>query len=341
MPHDDRDLTRAARRRMRRTGEGYEAALAAIRDGRRRLARLRYVLTADVRRLMRGEGRCRVALGTGDARGGDRHAATVDDGEGVGCWLAGLPPVYRCRVCGGAGDARAEDTGLRLAVAPDDPDLSPGVATITTLRHHARCAPSEVIRSDAAGVPRGPFGVSLPADAAPESTGEFAVVAQPVTVPAGLGLMAGAEPALLVTAEVTEHLGAGPTAWLWQFELSVWRPAGFREPSFAERAGPGWSVRVVPGRPGGAVPGWVAVRRSEPAAGRAPDHLYLGAVDVPGGWAEAVRGRDALLLLAGPIATHGDAPRIPSRVGPDRLAELLGDGTLLAAYAPLVHDAPR
>ncbi|MDF5753685.1 hypothetical protein [Spongiactinospora sp. TRM90649] len=307
MAHDDRDLTRATRRRMRRTGESYQTALAAVRVEREGGRVLRYDITGEMARFVQ------------DEHGGDSGLLTR------------LDPAYTCPVCAAPGDARADTTGLRLQVAPYDPDLTPAATLIGVTRHHARCRPSDMVHVDVTAVPREPAVLVLPAAPTPEAEGRFALSARAVLAPGGV-------PALLLLAEVVEDFGTGPTPWLWNLELTVWRPAGFAAPSLARKTAPGWSARIVRGGPEDRTPGWAAIRTREPEYGRTPDHLFLGVVDIPGEWAEAARDRATLLLLAGPVVVAGDAPRIPREIGPDTPSDLLRDGHLLAAYTPLTME---
>jgi hypothetical protein len=295
MPKDERALTRAVRERMEHTGETYAAARDAILAERGSGTR-RYVLAPDVEAYMRGE-----------------------------IW---------CRTCYEHGDARAEDTSLQLVVAAYDPDLSPTTMMISSQRHHAPCAPSKISWARNVDVPRGPYGVSLPAEAKPEVEGEYAVTVRPHLIV--FDPSEPPEPALLIHVEVTEDHGEGAGPWLSQLEVSVLRPAGFADISAVESI-EGWSVRAVDGH-SSMSPQWIAVRVEEVTEGRLPDHLYLGALELPQPWLEASADRGELLVLVGPCAINGEVPTIPDRIAPYEIDELLESGALLAGYVPFVLD---
>ncbi|WP_336214307.1 hypothetical protein [Nonomuraea sp. LPB2021202275-12-8] len=332
MTRNDRDEQKAARRRQQQTGEPYQDALSYIRSAWQRLDHdLRYVLSDDVQAYMRGEG---------------WRGLPLDQVEDMRAWLANRTPTYECEWCGEDGDARTEDTSMQLVVAAYDPDLSPVTGQIASKRHHARCQPSKLVQAQPVDIPRGPRAVALPASARPEVEAEIAISVQPVWVPEVLDFEpkdpddphSGTEPALLVTVAVTDDRGQGEGSWLTELELSVWRPARFNDLMANAQAGPGWSVRVVEGYPSSLAPQWVAVRMTPPEEGREPHHLYVGALDAPEAWSQALRGRERLLLLAGPLQMGGAAPEIPEKVDPDQLAELLEEDAVLAAYVPLELD---
>lgn len=324
----ERDLQRAARRRQNHTQEPYQEALAAIRAAWARLDDdLKYVLSDDVQAFMRGEG---------------WRGVTLDDVEDLRSWLANRNPVYLCEWCSEDGDARREDTSLHLIVSAYDPDLSPVTGMIASKRYHARCQPSKLVSITRVDIPRGPRLAALPSHVLPEVEAEIAIRVQPVIVPAPFDFELEdlddpqvTEPALLITAEVTDDRGQGAGPWLTELEHAVWRPAGFDELMATAHTEPGWSVRVVDGHPSGVSPQWVAIRMSDPEEGSEPNHLYLGGVDLPGEWSQAVRGQEKLLLLAGPLQIAGEAPEIPLKVDAAELVELLEEGVVLAAYAPV------
>ncbi|MFI6603732.1 hypothetical protein ACIBHX_46515 [Nonomuraea sp. NPDC050536] len=326
MSNNDRDLQRAARRRQRHTDEPYQVALAAIREDWRRLdSELRYVLSDEVQAFMRGQG---------------WRGVSLDDVEDMRSWLANRTPTYVCEWCGDDGDARQEQTTLQIIATGYDPDLSPLTRMVGSKRNHARCAPSQLSWIYPIDLPRDPVGIRVPASARPEMEGEFAITAHPVLLPAepDAERPATREPALLIRIEVTQDHGQGAAAWLAELEMQLWEPDGFDDPMEATEVAEGWSVRIVRGWPSTLAPQWLAVRTSEPQDGQQPDHLYLGALDVPDAWVEAVRGRQQLLLLIGPRPMYGAAPVIDEQVSDDQLAEFMEEGVLLAGYVPLELD---
>lgn len=334
MTRHDRPEQKAARRRQRATGETYQAALASIREAWQRLDHeLRYVLSDDVEAFMGGQGWRGVSLGQ------------VED---MRSWLANREPAYECDSCGGDGDARREDTTLQLIVAAYDPDLSPVTAMLGSRRYHARCQPSKVVWAHQVDIPQGPRVVALPSSARPEIEAEITLTVQPVVVPGlfdfeleELDDPQVTEPALLITAAVTDDRGQGAGPWLTELELAVWRPAGFDALLANAQAEPGWSVRVVQSDSSDLTPPWVAVRMSDPEEGREPHHLYLGGLDLPEAWLQAVRGQDQLLLLVGPLQSNGAAPQIPEKVEAGQLVQCLEEGVLLAAYTPVELNVRR
>jgi hypothetical protein len=327
----DRDLQRAARRRQNATGEDYQDALNTTRTAWQRLDNeLRYVLSDDVKAFMRGEG---------------WRGVTLDDVEDMRTWLANRKPTYECDWCGDDGDARREDTTFQIIATAYDPDLNPVTAQLGSRRYHARCKPSKVVWAHQVDIPQGPRVVALPASARPEVEAEITLSVQPVVVPGmfdfeleNLDDSEATEPALLISAAVTDDRGQDAGSWLTELELAVWRPAGFDELMANAEAEPGWSVRVVDGYSSSLVPQWLAVRMAEVEEGREPHHLYLGGLDLPGEWLQAVRGQERLLLIVGPLQTYGAAPEIPEKVTPEQLVELLEEGVLLAAHVPVEVD---
>ncbi|MEU9837181.1 hypothetical protein AB0D67_37070 [Streptosporangium sp. NPDC048047] len=324
MPHHNRDLGRQVRDRIKRTGERYQEALAVIRDGRR------FIFADDVERFLAGEGRRGVS-----------HDEVVDK-ELV---LAGIRDrtVYACHTCGDSGDARTEDITIQLVVTRYDPDLSPATELLELRYNHARCAPSALIRVNRRDVSHAPAHTTMCLGDESGVEGRFAITPRPVMVPPGvLDPRSAPEPALMITVEVTDDHGRGATTWLSKLERSLWLPAGFGEHFTEAAVRPGWSVRLVQGDLNGLVPNWVAVRVAEPSAeDEPPGHLFLGALDIPVAWSEALSAtgvRDRILVLVGPRAPECEVPLVPVEPEPGLLGGPLKDGAFLGAYLPFIHD---
>ncbi|MEU1883485.1 hypothetical protein ABZ470_39780 [Streptosporangium sp. NPDC020072] len=329
MSRNDRAEQNAARRRAERTGEPYQDALAAVRAERHLLeTERRYVLTEDVRGWLNGKG---------------WRGVTFGDIE-PWSWLATLKPRYECDWCGDDGDARTQDTTLQCVVTAFDPDLSPMTGLLSARRYHAACQPSKVDWVRNIDIPRGPVGIGLPSSVRPDVHGEFALTVRPVMMP--IEDEERPEPALLISAAVTEDHGQGEVPWLSELEVNAWWPAGFGahdRPDFEglyvlRAVAEDWSVRAVRGYPSSTCPEWAAIRMSPPEDGQRPDHLWLGGLDFPQEWIDAARGRDTITLLAGPIPIAGEVPEIPEKPERDLLAQLLEDGALLTAAAPFELD---
>ncbi len=166
---------------------------------------------------------------------------------------------------------------------------------------------------------------------------------RPVMLPADLGLDPQVtEPALLINVEVAEDRGRGAAPWLSELERVFWLPAGFGERFTEATVEPGWSVRLVQGYQSSLAPNWVAIRVAEPSReDEPPGHLYLGALDIPVAWSEALpatgtRGR--ILVLVGPRGLNREVPLVSAEFKPGQLGELLEDGAFLGAYLPFIHD---
>ncbi|GAA3026833.1 hypothetical protein [Streptosporangium longisporum] len=325
MPHDNRDLGREVRDRVRRTGEKYREALAVIRSGRR------FVLAEDVERFLAGEG----------LRGVPRD--DVVDKELV---LSGMRDrtVYECSTCGDPGDAGVEDITVQLVVTRYDPDLSPATTLLELRFNHARCAPSKVRWVNERDVSRAPAHTTMCLGDESGVQGRFAIAPRPVMVPPDVRLdpRGTPEPALLITVEVTEDHGHGAPAWLSRPERILWLPAGFGERFTEATVRPGWSVRLVQGDHDGLAPDWVAVRVKEPVReDEPPGHLYLGVLGIPAAWAEALSAtgaRDRILVLVGPRPLRREDPLVAEEFEPGRPGEPLEDGAFLGAFLPFVHD---
>lgn len=325
MPHDNRDLGREVRDRIKRTGEKYQEALAVIRDGRR------FIFADDVERFLAGEG-----------RRGISHDEAVDKELLLAGWRNRT--VCECYACGNPGDARAEDITIQLVVTGYDPDLSPATKLLELRYNHARCAPSKLMWVNRRDISHAPARTTMRLGDGSLVGGTFAITPRPVMLPpdARLARHGAPEPALLITVEVTEDHGHGAGAWLSKLERSFWLPAGFGE-RFAEASvKPGWSVRLVQGYHDSFAPDCVAIRVAEPFRDdEPPGHLYLGALDIPAGWAEALSAtgtRDRILVLVGPRALKCEVPLVPEEFEPGRLGELLEGGAFLGACLPFIHD---
>ncbi|MGW5688990.1 hypothetical protein [Nonomuraea sp. NPDC003754] len=331
MTRNDRDGQKAARRRQQQTGEPYQDALAYIREAWQRLDRdLHYVLSGDVEAFMRGVG---------------WRGTSLDEVEDMRAWFGNLKPTY--------GAAGAAKTATPAATTPRC-NSSPPPTTRTCTRSPGSSAPGATTpvsavqghMGAAGGRPAGPRVVTLEASARPEIEAEITRSAQPVVVPGlfdfeleDLDDPEATEPALLISAVVTDDRGQGAGPWLTELELAVWRPAGFDLPLASAQAEPGWSVRVVDGYYSSTLaPQWVAVRMSDPEEGHEPHHLYLGAIDIPEAWREAVRAHERLLLLVEPLQSGGTVPEIAEKIDPAQLVELFEEGALLAAYVPVELD---
>ncbi|MGV9384640.1 hypothetical protein ACWDRB_53110 [Nonomuraea sp. NPDC003707] len=324
MPHDNRDLGREVRNRVKRTGEKYQEALTAIRDGRR------YIFAADVDRFLAGEG---------------RRGIPHEEAEDKEFLLASMRNgVSECYTCGDPGDASAEDITVQIVVTSYDPDLSPATKLLELRRNHARCAPSKLLWVNQRDISRAPAHTTMCLRDQSLSEGTFAITPRPVMLPPDFGLdpQGAPEPVLFITVEVTEDRGRGAAPWLSELERVFWLPAGFGERLTEATVQPGWSVRLVQGYQSSLVPNWVAIRVAEPfEEDEPPGHLYLGALDLPTDWAEALpaagtRGR--ILVLVGPRALNREVPLVSAEFEPGQLGELLEDGAFLGAYLPFIHD---
>ncbi|MFF5265467.1 hypothetical protein ACFY4C_41870 [Actinomadura viridis] len=277
----------AARDLQARTGMKYTAALA-LRQRRHQPYELanRWVLTDEVRDLFAGDG----------WRG---LVPAVDLYD----WVNGLRPRFECEWCGENGDARSEDSTLEIVMVAFDPDLSPATPMLTFKKHHARCKPSRVVWARPAGVLEGPFRVELPASMNPEVAGGFDITARPL-------LLAPEFPAvLLLWVEVAEDHGEGAVPWLHELEGALRARDGFGSLDATADEPSDWVVRVVTGSESTSGPEWVAVRSRPPARpGDRPEHMFIGAVPLPGEWVERARGLGHVWLVVGPLAVAGEVP---------------------------------
>ncbi|WP_395243606.1 FtsK/SpoIIIE domain-containing protein [Agromyces sp. MMS24-K17] len=102
----------------------------------------------------------------------------------------------------GRADAPASDVAGRIAVAPDEARLPPGLATVLRLE-----APDRAVLARAAGVPDG--RVVVPELVSDAEAAEWAVAARQAAERSGLLEAASALPSMVRWAEVAEH----PAAW--------------------------------------------------------------------------------------------------------------------------------
>ncbi|MFI6744236.1 hypothetical protein ACIBI9_66240 [Nonomuraea sp. NPDC050451] len=324
MPHDNRDLGREVRDRIKRTGEKYQEALTAIRDGRR------FIFADDVERFLAGEG---------------RRGIPHEEAEDKEFLLAGMHNrVSECHTCGNPGDAGAEDITVQLVVASYDPDLSPATKLLELRRNHARCAPSKLLWVNQRDLSYAPAHTAMCLRDQSLLEGTFAIAPRPVMLPPDLGLdpHGAPEPALLIAIEVTEDRGRGAARWLSELERVFWLPAGFGERFTEAAVKPGWSLRLVRGHQNSLAPNWIAIRVAEPfKEDEPPGHLYLGPLDISAAWAEALPAagtRGSILTLIGPRALNTEVPPIPTELERGQLEELLEDGMFLGGYLPFIHD---
>jgi hypothetical protein len=302
-----------------RTGMKYTDALVVVTPADSpRQPRDRWQLTDELRAFFAGQGWRGVAYG-------DLYD-----------WVDGLRTRFECDWCYDDVDARTEDASLELVVAGYDPDLSPQTGMLTCKKYHARCKPSKL--SWAFPVPdllTEPYGIELPASAKPEMAGEFKITARPVLhdepdVPA----------MLLLTATVTEDHGQGAAAWI--NELGFFFGAnGFASPDsllVSDEEPEQWSVRIATNYPSSGVPQWLGVRTGPLKVGQAPNHFFLGMVDLPEQWVAKARTDGEVLVCFGSRTEYGEVVELVEELGADELIELIDDHAVIARSLPIADE---